>query len=185
MKVKTGMVFGDLIVRMRLPVDKKTKSPNLRHRVRVECSCGTIFNIPDYYLTRKQPAPKLSCGCKNKGLPTLHKEEYKCWYMMNVRCSDSDHVSYHNYGGRGIVVCERWSFDNPEGFANFLQDMPARPSRDFSLDRIRVNEGYYPGNVKWATSQEQANNQRRHLPPSEIEPSPNQNMATQPGEGTG
>jgi hypothetical protein len=174
------MVFGELTVRMRLPRDKKTKSPNLRERCRVECSCGTIFNIPSYYLVRKQPPAKTSCGCKNKGLPTLHKEEYKCWYMMNVRCTDVDHVSYHNYGGRGISVCEEWSFDNPDGFANFLRDVPARPSRDYSLDRIRVNEGYYKGNVKWSTATEQANNQRKNLPQ---EPQTSVDTATKPGEG--
>lgn len=30
-----------------------------------------------------------------------------------------------------------------------------------TLDRIRNNEGYKPGNVRWATDGEQANNTRR------------------------
>ncbi len=89
--------------------------------------------------------------------------------MMNVRCTDPDHVAFKHYGGRGISVCERWSFENPDGFKNFLEDMPPRPSNEYSLDRMQVNGNYEPGNVKWATATEQSNNQRRHLPQ---EPSP-------------
>lgn len=157
-----GRKIGHLTVIQRVRADMRTKSPNLRRRVLVECVCGTRETIPVYYLIRANP--KTSCGCMNKGLPTLHKEEYKCWYMMNVRCEDPNHVAYKDYGGRGIKVCERWSFHNDDGFKNFLEDMPKRPSREYSLDREAVNGNYEPGNVRWATAQQQANNQRKHLP---------------------
>jgi hypothetical protein len=172
-KVIPGQKFGMLTVMRRVVDDKKTKSPNLKKRVLVKCDCGgSMLTIPVYYLIRKQPAPKTSCGCSNKGLPTLYKAMYSCWYMMNTRCEVETHVAYKHYGGRGISVCERWGWDNPDGFKNFLADMPPRPGMEYSLDRINVNGHYEPGNVKWATAQEQANNQRKNLPKEETSASP-------------
>lgn len=165
-KYYAGMQLGDLTIVKRVIDNKKTKSPNLRKRVFVECTCGTSWTIPVYYLFRKQPEPLRHCGCKNKGLPTLRKLEYTSWYMMNVRCTDENHIAYHHYGGRGIKVCERWSKDNPDGFKNFLEDVPPRPSKLFSLDRIDVNGMYEPGNVQWATAEDQVANQRHRLAPA-------------------
>ena len=87
--------------------------------------------------------------------------------MMNTRCTDPNHVSYKHYGGRGIKVHERWSWDNPDGFKNFLEDMPPRPSLEYSLDRKHPNDNYEPGRVQWATAKEQANNQRKDYPKDE------------------
>ena len=30
------------------------------------------------------------------------------WRNMKRKCSDVNHPSYANYGGRGIKVCDRW-----------------------------------------------------------------------------
>lgn len=38
-----------------------------------------------------------------------------------------------------------------------------------ALDRIDVNKGYEPGNVRWATAQEQAQNRRDYISAHEIE----------------
>jgi hypothetical protein len=66
---------------------------------------------------------------------------------------------YENYGERGIRVCGRWL--GKTGFANFLADVGPRPSPSHSLDRFPDNDGdYEPGNVRWATLEEQHNNRR-------------------------
>lgn len=79
---------------------------------------------------------------------------YKSWIAMRLRCENNKHVAYRQYGARGITVCGRW-----RTFANFLADMGERPSREYTLDRYPNKSGNYePGNVRWATKIEQANN---------------------------
>lgn len=76
---------------------------------------------------------------------------------MCCRCSNPNERHYHRYGGRGIRVCDRWLGEH--GFERFLADVGRRPSSSHSLDRFPNNDGdYEPGNVRWATKKEQANN---------------------------
>lgn len=79
--------------------------------------------------------------------------EHRAWVSMRQRCSNPNKKEFKHYGGRGIKVCQRWSY-----FANFIADMGRRPSSAHSLDRIDVNGDYEPGNVRWATKQTQAEN---------------------------
>lgn len=80
---------------------------------------------------------------------------------MKERCYNPSRDHYADYGGRGIVVCERWL----SSFENFLADMDACPSLKHSIDRHPDNNGNYePGNCRWATKAEQCANQRsNHL----------------------
>jgi hypothetical protein len=78
-----------------------------------------------------------------------------------MRCRNPKNPAYKHYGGRGIVVCERWQ--GKEGFSNFLADMGKRPSNLYSLDRFPNNDGNYePGNCRWAVKLEQMMNRRKH-----------------------
>jgi hypothetical protein len=49
---------------------------------------------------------------------------------------------------------EEWA----ESFAAFLRDVGPRPTPAHSLDRIKGDKGYEPGNVRWATRMEQSQN---------------------------
>ena len=82
---------------------------------------------------------------------------------MRSRCNNVSHPRYEDYGGRGIRVCPQWD-DPVTGFAQFIHDAGMRPSKKLTLDRIDVNKGYEPGNVKWATIIEQRWNRRSFLP---------------------
>lgn len=82
--------------------------------------------------------------------------EYGAWCQMKHRCTNPKSQAWHNYGGRGITVCDEWQ----KSFTAFFEHIGARPGRGWSVDRIDNNGNYEPGNVRWATAKMQANNSR-------------------------
>lgn len=101
----------------------------------------------------------LSCGCFNREVVeasvTKHglsgTPEHVVWKGMIQRCYNKSNPSYPSWGGRGIVVCERWR----DSFANFLADMGPRPA-GMSIHRIDNDGNYKLSNCVWATDTIQA-----------------------------
>jgi hypothetical protein len=79
--------------------------------------------------------------------------EYHIWNGMKSRCFNKNNSQYKYYGGRGIIVCERWM-----KFSNFLEDMGKKPE-GMSIDRINPKKGYYKENCRWTDAQTQSINQ--------------------------
>lgn len=157
-----GGFFGyfKLLGRVRVP---KNVSYAKRIVWRVECICGALLKVPEYYMKRKGK-PRHHCGCQNKSLKTLYNREYRIYLMMHKRCYDASHVAYRHYGGRGITIDDLWSrfvVGIDKGFKAFLKHVGPAPSSRHSIDRIRVDGNYTPGNIRWATDKEQAANRRR------------------------
>lgn len=81
---------------------------------------------------------------------------------MVRRCADPRRKDYKHYGGRGISVAPEWLAVG--GADRFVEHVGPRPSPHHSIDRIKNDRGYEPGNVRWATQQEQTRNfSRNHL----------------------
>lgn len=129
------------------------------------CQCGTEKLIFKGNLCSGKTK---SCGClKGKTIAETRKTHghsrsigkkasrvYNAWSSMLTRCKNSNTQSFHNYGGRGISVCDRWLV-----FENFLADM-GEPESGQSLDRINFNGNYEPSNCRWADDKTQTRNRR-------------------------
>jgi hypothetical protein len=81
---------------------------------------------------------------------------YRKWDSMIGRCHRTSHPNFAYYGGRGVVVCDRWR----ESFSNFLADMGEAPD-GLWLDRIDNAKGYEPGNCRWVTPKQSAANRKK------------------------
>ncbi len=76
---------------------------------------------------------------------------------MKRRCYDPNQRGYHNYGGRGITVCDRWL----ESLFNFIEDM-GEPPPGRTLDRVDNDGPYCKSNCVWSDIKTQNNNNRRN-----------------------
>lgn len=129
----------------------------------VRCDCGSNGHASLYHL---KSGESKSCGCLKRERTTQESTkhgrcgtpEYNSWMAMKARCHNPNASNYCYYGGRGVSVCPEWR----DNFEQFFADMGPRPSLKHSVDRIDPNGDYAPMNCRWATHQEQMQNQRRH-----------------------
>lgn len=116
------------------------------------CDCGVKREM---YSGGVRDGKTVSCGCHRaanaKKMFTTHgktgTDSYKSWRSMHQRVKvDPDYI--------GVVICDRWN-----DFDNFFDDMGERP-KGKSIDRIKAELGYQPGNCRWATAKEQSVNRK-------------------------
>ena len=160
-KVIVGMRFGRLIT--DIETDRKYK--NGARYWECICDCGNRTITTNHAL---KTGHTKSCGCLRDELRNLtvtkhghsrdyrHTPEYSCWDNLKRRCFNPQHHSYHNYGGRGISVCQEWN----ESFMAFFNHIGPRPTSKHTIDRINNDGNYEPGNVRWSTRSENLLNRR-------------------------
>lgn len=160
----SGRRFGRLLVLRPVGSDKHG-----RRKFDARCDCGKERVVAGPSLTIGKTT---SCGCAQRDSArvsgalngragsTTHDmsrtPEYRAWRAMRARCEVSSHISFPNYGGRGIRLCPRWR----ASFHAFIGDVGCRPSSVHSIDRIDNDGNYELGNVRWATKVDQSRNRR-------------------------
>jgi len=158
----TGNKFSRLLV-----LEEVKKINTKRTRYKVKCDCGKIFEVNGSDMKNGNTK---SCGCyrnekmSNVGKVAKHNMSfhpiYKVFHGIRQRCYNSNDCNYHNYGARGISVCDEWR-SNFNGFCKWAVDNGWK--KGLSIDRIDVNGNYEPSNCRWATSTEQSRNTRKTL----------------------
>lgn len=125
------------------------------------CKCGKKKIVEAY--TLKMGRTK-SCGCwmqTHSGGNTKHglsqHRLYAVWRSMLARCNNPKNRAYPIYGGRGIVVCDRW-----HDFESFFIDLNEEYKNGLTLERINTDGNYELSNIKWDTYKNQARNKRNN-----------------------
>jgi hypothetical protein len=159
----TGVVFGRLTAIKSVGFDKYKKTLWL-----CKCECGNDKTSP---IGSLMSGNTKSCGCgkhigfsrmveerKKNAFGIYHTRARSSWHHMIRRCENPADKHFKDYGGRGISVCERW-----KDLRTFVADM-GDPPEGMTLDRWPdMNGNYEPGNCRWATPKQQAQNTRRNV----------------------
>ncbi len=124
-----------------------------------KCSCGKI-----YIVSSKELGSGNTNSCGHLRITNVRKAnirhgktltpEYIAYNSAKNRCQNPKNRAYARYGGAGVT----FGFTSYE---HFIAVLGPRPSKKYSLDRWPNPRGNYePGNVRWATKQQQARNRR-------------------------
>ncbi len=141
-----------------------------RWRWQAVCSgCSTESSVLEGTLLARSTQGCQRCGQARRPTPAGRKHgkhmtpEWIAWRNMKARCRGNP-----AYRDRGIRVAEAWLSD----FEAFFAHIGPRPSGSgsngratFSVDRIDNDGDYAPGNVRWSTARQQAQNRRKAKPP--------------------
>lgn len=152
----SGIRLKSWVAIRKIRVDRVAIGPGRTRQIGIwllRCDgCGAEREAKSEYLYRHQNLAWCA-ACRPK--PKQSHPLYSAWLGMRNRCYSRTNPKYQDYGGRGIRVCARWvaSFD---AFADDMGDKPTGTS----LDRVDVNGHYEPSNCRWATPQQQSDNQR-------------------------
>lgn len=159
-----GQAYHSLIVLGEYTIEYKEGGS--RHRRLVcRCICGTI-TFPRASIVLNGRAK--SCGCYRESyLRTIGIKHNKSSHQilknfqnLKQRCYNPKNTYYHNYGGRGIYICEEWLKD-PLTYFDWAIKNNWQPN--LQIDRINNEGPYSPENCQFISFLEQQKNKRTNV----------------------
>lgn len=157
----TGQKYGRLTVIRYIPKNERT---DIKKTWLCQCECGNYIELT---ASKIGTGHTTSCGCANKIYKHSCPRLYSVYKAMISRCYDTTSREYHNYGGRGIHICEEWmgtsGFDNfaDWAFSNGYDENAKRG--EHTIERKDVDKNYSPNNCCWITLAQQARNKRNTI----------------------
>lgn len=163
-----GDRFGELTV------VGSTDTLDTRRMVSVQCSCGAephavyIYNLRKGASTRCNTCAKKASGyCRKdyfKYADACPDDDHRRRLLNRLsacknRCHNPKDAGYANYGARGIVVYEPWRSDKA-AFLRYVLTLEGWDEPRLELDRIDVDKGYEPGNLRFITHRANSRNKR-------------------------
>lgn len=125
------------------------------------CECG---NLKEARYDMLQNGHTKSCNCLYKKSNAVHgmynTRIYNTWKNMKSRCYYNKNINYHNYGGRGIIVCDEWK-NNFQAFYDWA--ISNGYNDNLEIDRMDINGNYEPNNCRWITHKEQQQNKQNTI----------------------
>ena len=140
----------------------------------VQCSCGAPPHMVQLYNLLKGASTRCN-SCARKAAGFWRKDYFKYAEacpddahrrrLLNRlsacknRCHNPKDRGYANYGGRGIKLYEPWRTDKA-AFLRYVVTLDGWDQPNLDLDRIDVDKGYEPGNLRFVSRRENCNNKR-------------------------
>lgn len=158
----TGQTFGRWTV---VQYEGRNKFGSCLWLCRCECGSTKVINGADL-----RRGDSKSCGCLNHELARerllqhghTNTAIYGEWARMKRRCRGNNAYDKKHYSDRGIKVCDQW-VNNFSAFYDYVSKLPNYGQPGYSLDRVSNDQGYEPGNVRWASPVMQANNRSNNI----------------------
>jgi hypothetical protein len=148
------------LCRCKCGTERLVSAAHLKRGKILSCGCYARERVALDKISRgmdpspKGPSKRFSPNMKSRPLKIL----YQKWRGMIERCYDTESDSYHNYGGRGIRVCEDWK-DNNWLFYKWAYESGYEVG--LTIERNDVNGDYCPENCCWIPFQDQMRNMRQ------------------------
>lgn len=113
-----------------------------------KCRCGVEKELR---MVSPRNGQSLSCGCFSRLSTKLRATKhgyhshpvYRIWAHIMSRCYNTKAKEYHNYGGRGVMVCEEWK-TNPKSFVEWALNNGWQKGLDIDKDILAKKLGNEP-----------------------------------------
>lgn len=122
------------------------------------CECGETFYRNKYEIIKHENGACRRCKRVRPEHDGHSKTPlYRIYYAIKQRCYTESCREYHNYGGRGIKMCDTWLTD----FSSFYRWCISNGyKKGLQIDRIDNDGDYEPSNCRFVTPLKNSNNTR-------------------------